>query len=513
MRTATAQAALISPDDEVEALAETVGSDSRFPAERKNSLTPSEEGLLLPGLAAHGEQGRRPSTDGASVRSGRSGQSGRSHSYATAKSYFPLVSERKKRTDVAVAGDGTTDETSPAPSSAGTPLPVVTPGTDTPPPLQHARRRPSGTPSTASSTRASSVFPTITPSRSAGANVFPLRSQPGAPSRSVPSSHSDTASTRSGPTSALPSPPTSRLPASASSPNFTRPFSTAGSSYAPSIAPSNRSAGTTATSRHLPKPFIKPTYAASQAPSHAESYYASAAEPMEGPASIFLNPTAKQRSVKELLPSPKKKLSSLFGLGKSKASSSPGLGAVQEGSAGGTNRGKSALILDAALTTSAVWAAHRGEQSRMPAHTHAPPSATAFGAPPGYRPAHQVRRQQEEAAARLAASGGGAGAQAMMGGGGEEPVSQEAIAEAFARNQGRAGGAAQGGLARRSSLVSMASVADIATPASAGGGGAFPVRQQVFATRPRPPAGAAAASRLGGGATQTGLGIATASVQ
>ncbi|GAA6047381.1 hypothetical protein JCM3770_001276 [Rhodotorula araucariae] len=478
---------LRTSDDEVEALAETVESHPPVPRERKKSPTPSEEGLLFPGLVDNGEERRRPSTDGASFRSAKSSQSVRSHPYATAKNYFPLVSERKKGTPSA-GGEDSAGEAIPT-----TPSPAVTPETETPPTAQQVRRKSSGALSAALSTRASSVFPTITPTRSAGASVFPLRVPSGTPSQSPTPPHSGAASTRSGPASGLPSPPASRLSTSASSPNFTLPFSAAGSSYAPSIAQSNRSG---ATSRNSSKPFLKPSYAGSQAPSHAEAYYGSAVEPVDGPSSIFLNPVSQPRSMKELLPLPKKKLSSFFGMRKSKSSPSSTLGAVHEGApAGPTHRVRSAAILDAALATSEVWAAHRGERSRMPAHPLAP-SAAAFGAPAGYRPAHQVRRQEEEEAARLANAGAGAGVgtgtpQPMMGGGGEDPVSQAAIAEAFARNQG----GADGGLAHRGSIVSLASVADIETPASTAGRGTFPVRQDVFAAYPRArrPAGASPA--------------------
>lgn len=465
-----------TPDDnEIEALTEGA---SVQPRERQSSLTPSEENLLFPS-AKPAEDPRRASVDGsASMRSlrSKSSKSGsaapRPHAFATAKSYFPLVSDPKKR-----KADAATSPSVPStPNDA--PLPPAVPAID---PRSELPREQSSS-SLASSTAPSRqpVFPTIAPSRSASSSVFPLVKSPGA-TTTPPAS--DAASTWSGSASAA-SPAPARTPSSAP----TRATSPPASSYAPSIAQTNRSGGTTATKRRTSQPFV-PSYVASQAPSYAESFYATSAEPI-GPTSIFANPTPQQRPLSDLLP--KKKLSSLFG-GSKKKNAAP----TQDTAAAG--RGKSALILDAALTTSQTWAAHRGEQSRMP----------AFGPPAGYRPAHQVWRQQEEAAAAAAAAGG---AVAQMGGGGEDPVSQAAIAEAFARNSAhqQGGGVGAAGVARRDSVMSMGSVADIASPAS-GSGGAFPIRWDVFATKPRPKpsaAGGAAEGAAGPQAVQTGLGIA-----
>ncbi|BGP24837.1 hypothetical protein JCM10295v2_003757 [Rhodotorula toruloides] len=167
------------------------------------------------------------------------------------------------------------------------------------------------------------------------------------------------------------------------------------------------------------------------------------------------------RSVTELLP--KKKLSSFFSKGKSKLTgSNPSSNSAQSQAAMMNNpsyRGKSATILDAALASSATWAQRRGEQIRMPI-------GGPFGPPGGYRPAHQVLREQQE----QEAGGETPLGPAMMGGGTERPVTGEAIAEAFARNEGRSA-------SRRMSMVSLQSTADIASPA----GGAFPVKP-----RPKP---------------------------
>lgn len=498
----------MSPDDEVEALADP-DETSLLPRERKSSLTPSEEALLIPGLRQSvTSPRRRPSVDSHSTGSGTSGgRSGRSagHSYATAKNYFPLVQKT-----------ATTNAEALTPSNAGSDSPravasasPASPRAETPASAQQARRRPSGSSSLASSTRPTSVFPTVKPSRSAGSNVFPLRSPSDGPAVNTPSSRSsDSASIRSGAASGVPSPPPSIQPSPPPSRSATSPslFSRVDSLYAPSVAPSSRSAETTATSRRPLKPLVKPSYTGSLAPSHAEAFYASAAEPMPGPPSIFLNPTPQQRSVKELLPLPKKRLSSFFGgIGSKSKSSSPSKPSDPASSAAPrppgapaapTRRGKSASILDAALASSATWAAHRGEQSRSASSSsHAggafSPGPFGAGPPAGYRPAHQVRRQREEAeaAARAAAAAGaGAGAGPTMGGGGEVPVSGEAIAEAFTRNQGRVPlppSSAGGGdaLVRSQSDASLASVADLAQPASKGGGGAFPVRREAFPIR------------------------------
>ncbi|GAA5893522.1 hypothetical protein JCM8208_000821 [Rhodotorula glutinis] len=522
-------------DDEVEALVDP-SENVALRGARKSSLTPSEEALILPGVrcgtvTASREQ-RRPSVDGQSVASGTSGRSAQSgsHSFATAKNYFPLVQKRKTASDSTTATTAAGDPWgAPASPGAARASPAASPAPETPPPLRQARRRPSGSSSLASSARPTSVFPTIKPSRSASSSVFPLRSPP--PSSSTAATvAADSPSTRSSDAGSLraeslldpsASPPPSILarptpsPArSGTSPSlFSRPDS---SLYAPSLAPSRRSTETTTSSSR--RPLAKPSYASSRAPSHAEAFLASAPEPLAGPPSIFLNPTPQARSVKELLPNPKRRLSAFFGGGggssKVKASSSSSAAA-----AAGSSRGKSASVLDAALASSATWAAHRGEQWRAPASSSSASLSTsggaAFGVPAGYRPAHQVRRQQEEAAARLAAAGGGAGGEEgggaaspggpTMGGGGEVPVSGEAIAEAFTRNQGRealassgvgggAGGARAGAgepagggaaLERTRSGVSMASVAGIDEPASAKGGGAFPVRREAFPTTTR----------------------------
>ncbi|GJN90722.1 hypothetical protein Rhopal_003736-T1 [Rhodotorula paludigena] len=465
-----------APDDnEIEALTEGA---SVQPRERKSSLTPSEENLLFPS-AKPAEDPRRASVDGsASMRSlrSKSSKSGsaapRPHAFATAKSYFPLVSDPKKRKADAATSPSVSSTPNDAPLSPA--VPAIGPRSELP--------REQSSSSLASSTAPSRqpVFPTIAPSRSAGSSAFPLVKSPGA-TTTPPAS--DAASTWSGSASAA-SPAPARTPSSAP----TRATSPPASSYAPSIAQTNRSGGTAATKRRTSQPFV-PSYVASQAPSYAESFYATSAEPI-GPTSIFANPTPQQRPLSDLLP--KKKLLGLFG-GSKKKSAAPTQGTAAAG------RGKSALILDAALTTSQTWAAHRGEQSRMP----------AFGPPAGYRPAHQVRRQQEEAAAAAAAAGA---AVAQMGGGGEDPVSQAAIAEAFARNSAhqQGGGVGAAGVARRDSVMSMGSVADIASPAS-GSGGAFPIRRDVFATKPRPKpsaAGGAAEGAAGPQAVQTGLGIA-----
>ncbi|GAA5833784.1 hypothetical protein JCM9279_001625 [Rhodotorula babjevae] len=529
-------------DDEVEALVDPSESAAR-PGTRKSSLTPSEEALILPGVRngamPTATARRRPSVDAQSVASGvsgRSAQSGGQHSFATAKNYFPLVQKRSAASGSTTAATASSAAGDPwgAPASPGgaRASPAGTPAPETPPPLRQARRRPSGSSSLASSTRPTSVFPTIKPSRSASSSVFPLRSPP--PSSSIPvadspsARSSDAGSLRSESLLGAPaSPPPSILARPTPSParsgtspslfSLPRPDS---SLYAPSLAPSRRSNETTTTSTsRRALALAKPSYASSRAPSHAEAFLASAPEPLAGPPSIFLNPMPQPRSVRELVPNPKRRLSAFFGAGKAKAAAAPS--PSPSTAAAGPSRGKSASILDAALASSATWAAHRGEQWRAPASSSASTSGggggAGFGALAGYRPAHQVRRQQEEAAARLAAerSGVGEGGAASpggptMGGGGEVPVSGEAIAEAFTRNQGRealaasgggggggggeAGGAREGegagggrgaGLERTRSGVSMASVAGIDEPASARGGGAFPVRREAFPTKAR----------------------------
>ncbi|GAA5940435.1 hypothetical protein JCM3775_005091 [Rhodotorula graminis] len=532
-------------DAEVEALVDPPEQAARSGA-RKSSLTPSEEALILPGVqpSATSTARRRPSVDAQSVASGTSGRSAQSggHSFATAKNYFPLVQKRSAAGPSTTSSAATTTASAatadpwgaPASPGAARASPAGSPASETPPPMRQARRRPSGSSSLASSTRPASVFPTIKPSRSAGSSVFPLRSPPSSSSTTAAAPAADSPSARSSDAGSLrsdslvgapASPPPSLLarptpsPAhSGTSPSlFSRPSS---SVYTPSLAPSRRSTETSSTSLGRGVALAKPSYAKSRAPSHAEAFYASAPEPLPGPPSIFLNPTPQPRSVKELLPNPKRRLSAFFGGGGGGGSSgkarAPGDAAAAASSSSG--RAKSASILDAALASSATWAAHRGEQWRAPAHSAAafPSGASASGPPVGYRPAHQVRRQQEEAAARLAAArateaagaGAGAGEGAAspggptMGGGGEVPVSGEAIAEAFTRNQGRealgpdgaragegAGGRGGAGLERTRSGVSMASVAGIDEPA----GRAFPVRREAFPTRARPQGGAAGA--------------------
>ncbi|BGP32274.1 hypothetical protein JCM10296v2_004055 [Rhodotorula toruloides] len=439
-------------DEEVEALADgattptLASTSSGNPCRSSFSCSHGADPTAFP--PSHAVFPTRRSFDSTSVHSGKS------HPYATAKNHFPLVKQPKKAKDLTPASPSADPFLSTAPPNPALPSPAPSP--------HHSHRR------TSVSSGLSVPSPHATPSpapreRTASGTVFPTiaraKSTPsGSKGPSPPSS--DAASTTSGSAGRG---PRSRPPASISippvgSPHTQRTTSPATSQYTPSIAPSARSTATRQTN-----PF-KPSYTASLAPSYAEVHQATSAEPIEGPTSIFLNPTPQPRSVAELLP--KKKLSSFFSKGKSKLTGSSSTSAQSEAARMNdpSYRGRSATILDAALASSATWAQRRGEQSRMPI-------GGAFGPPAGYRPAHQVLRQQQ---AREAGGETPLGP-AMMGGGTEQPVTGEAIAAAFARNQGRSG-------SRRMSMVTLQSTADIASPA----GGAFPVRREVFATKPRP---------------------------
>ncbi|BGO91576.1 hypothetical protein NBRC10512_008022 [Rhodotorula toruloides] len=454
--TAAAGARTTAPvDEEVEALADdattpTLPSTSSDNP-RRSSLSRSHGADPTAFPPSHAVFPTRRSFDGTSVYSGKS------HPYATAKNHFPLVKQPKKARDSTPASPSADPFLSPALSDPASLSPAPSP--------HHPHRR------TSVSSGLSVPSPRAAPSpapreRTASGSVFPTvprtKSTPsGSKGPSPPSS--DAASTTSGSAGRG---QRSRPPASINippvgSPHTQRTTSPATSQYTPSIAPSARSTATHATRQTNP---FKPSYTASLAPSYAEVHQATSAEPIEGPTSIFLNPTPQPRSVAELLP--KKKLSSFFSKGKSKLTGSSSSSVQSEAARMNdpSYRGRSATILDAALASSATWAQRRGEQSRMPI-------GGTFGPPAGYRPAHQVLRQQQQA---REAGGETPLGPAMMGGGTEQPVTGEAIAEAFARNQGRSG-------SRRMSMVSLQSTADIASPA----GGAFPVRREVFATKPR----------------------------
>ncbi|BGO99825.1 Proteophosphoglycan 5 [Rhodotorula toruloides ATCC 204091] len=442
-------------EEEVEALADdattpTLPSTSSDNP-RRSSLSRSHDADPTAFPPSHAVFPTRRSFDSTSVHSVKS------HPYATAKNHFPLVKQPKKAKDSTPASPSADPFLSGAPSNSALPPP------DPSPPHPHRRTSVSSSLCVPSPHAAASPAPR---DRTPSGGVFPTvprtKSTPsGSKGPSPPSS--DAASTTSGSAGrgqrSRPPPSISIPPVG--SPQTHRTTSPAASQYAPSIAPSARSTATHATRQTNP---FKPSYTASLAPSYAELHQATSAEPIEGPTSIFLNPTPQPRSVTELLP--KKKLSSFFSKGKSKLTGSSSTSAQSEAARMNdpSYRGKSATILDAALASSATWAQRRGEQSRMPI-------GGAFGPPAGYRPAHQVLRQQQ---AREAGGETPLGP-AMMGGGTEQPVTGEAIAEAFARNQGRSG-------SRRMSMVSLQSTADIASPA----GGAFPVRREVFATKPRP---------------------------
>lgn len=380
---------------------------------------------------------------------------GKSHPYATAKNYFPLVKDPKKSRVSVSASTSALPSADPAQSSTTSCPPSPSPYLST----THSLRRRT---SVSSGLSATSIPAPALRERTASGPVFPTvaraQSMTNGSKGSSPAG-SDVASTASGSTGRG---QRHRHPADSVVP----PVASAQMhSTEPPVTPQHASSITSSSrSTHSPRRTnaFKPSYTASLAPNYAEVHQATSSEPVGGPASIFLHPMPQPRSVTELLP--KKKLSSLFSKGKSKLTGSNSGQSVAALMHDPTYRGKSATILDAALASSATWAQRRGEQSRMS-------NGSAFAPPAGYRPAHQVLRQQRE---RESAGGETPVGPAMMGGGTEQPVTGEAIAEAFARNNGRSA-------SRRMSLVSLQSTADIASPASK----AFPVRRDVFATKQR----------------------------
>ncbi|GAA5896018.1 hypothetical protein JCM6882_005587 [Rhodosporidiobolus microsporus] len=402
------------------------------------------------GRRGSADAGRRPSTDGGSVRSNRSGHGSGHRVNPGAKHYFPLVQMPKKAKE----------PEPPVPAEAPPPPPASSPSDSAESSTPSSPPKRSNSISSARSPPRTAVFPTITPNRAAGAaiapSVFPTVRRPSA----AAAPRDETASVRSASTpsvaseaypSPAPSSPARPFPTTAAS-SPARHTSPPASSYAPSIAPSSRTGRSGGGG-----------YAPSIAPSHARSYapstqYAPSTTSSDGPVSIFLNPEAQRRPLTDLIP--KKKLTSLFSRDKNK--SAPSLGAPRTAPDGMTYRGKSASVLDAALATSQTWANRRGEQQRSFA------GSAAFGPPAGYRPAHQMQRQREEAAA--------------AGEGGGQPLSAEALAQALARGNDEP--------RRRPSIAdSMMTVDSMAGPGGGGAGGgssAFPVRQPVFATKPRP---------------------------
>ncbi|GAA5892108.1 hypothetical protein JCM5296_004063 [Sporobolomyces johnsonii] len=349
--------------DEVESLADNLSKS--YPT----TNLPSRRGSLPRSLSSEpdlvpAEQARRPSVDGSSIiRSGRS----LTHRVSPgAKSYFPLVNDPKMKRKASISaesasssptpGGSPTSQVPPSPNAlnmsiSDTALPGSSSGDDGP-------SRSSSDASAASSIRPA-VFPTITPDRFAASSVFPRSSSSGWSSNPLPPLATSPPRTSF---SSSHHPGSAPSIASSSSSRRSRQRQASSASSLPPTSPSALSSSVHSSARQEPS---DPRSVSSPAIAPSASTYSAG-----GPTSSLINPASTKRPLTDLFP--KRRLSSLFSSkDKNKSQPVPAPG----------HRPKSALILDAALTTSQTWAIRRGEQHRM-----AMP-------PAGYRPGHKQHRQ------------------------------------------------------------------------------------------------------------------------
>lgn len=245
-----------------------------------------------------------------------------------------------------------------------------------------------------------------------------------------------------------------------------RPTTTSSSSPAASTAAPTEP-GSPSPSPQKKAILARPTYTSSLAPTHAQKYLASTAQPVAGPSgSIFQTPTPTARSARDLVP--KKKLSSL--LFSSAASPFGKRKGRPESTTAAPTRSGSASVLDAALAASATWATRRGE---VGANYGSSPSASSFG--PNGSPSLSVGPRQ-----------------AYMGNVPDNPVTERAIAEAFSRG---AAAAAAGPPSEVSSVRSSLALDSFPIPPRAPSSSGLsqleetgaPTRTSaVFPTRPKP---------------------------
>ncbi|GAA5920594.1 hypothetical protein JCM1841_001460 [Sporobolomyces salmonicolor] len=388
--------------DEVESLAD--GLSKSFPTtslpRRRGSFPPllDSEPDLVPA-----EQARRPSVDGSS--SIRKGRSFTHRVNPGAKSYFPLINDpRMKRKASISAGSASSSPPSGSPTSQLPPSPGALSMSNAETALSECSSRDdrpsrSSSDASAASSIRPAVFPTITPDRSAASSVFPRLSSsawssiPLPPPATSPPRSSFSSSHQPGSAPSI---------ASSSSSCRSRQRQASNASSLPPTSPSSLSSSVRSSRRREPsdqRSISFPAVASTTAPPRSSSEPSMAPSPSihsaEGPTSLFMNPASTKRPLTDLLP--KRRLSSLFSSSKDKSK-------PQQPVPAPGHRPKSALILDAALTTSQTWAIRRGEQHRM-----AMP-------PAGYRPGHKQRRETSD--------------------GGSSGVSGDVLADAPARNEG-----------------------------------------------------------------------------